>query len=521
MKQIGIDFGTTNTTFAYYDEKTDRPEGYKFGNDKEYIPSAIAYRKRDGKILVAFDALSFRDDEGYYFYEFYKIDLIKNYNKIANANHKKTYLEITKDYIDTVIERYKSENNIDDMLDTIVLAVPNVVVKGADTELKKELEKHLKTKAKKIMLESEPSCACAYFHNFIGQKQKYEGNVIILDYGGGTLDVSICKISYENEESIPSITIVRQYAPSIRELINHGAGVSFYHELTKRVMNISENSDNFMHAVSEIEENFTKSGIINEYLSEYYNNNCDEIADESIRPNISGKKVEINCSTIVSVFNEKNKGSLNKALDEILGKENESLKKMDEKVKFLAVGGFSNLACVDNAIANRLSTCINGITKDERIVILPKRDRYFSVAYGAALYASKIVKKSKKSSIVIGVKSYNGIKYNEHVIIDENTTIDEPNKIVWNKTEFSISSNDYVEIKLFITSKDCIEPKEYDVDITSAVKRSNCVVNLGIQVTDNEYILYVRNVDDKKSNTVKISQYVSNFMINAGEKNDK
>ena len=51
------------------------------------------------------------------------------------------------------------------------------------------------------------------------------------------------------------------------------------------------------------------------------------------------------------------------------------------------------------------------------------------------------------------------------------------------------------------------------MDITKAIKKK-CTVRLGIQVADNRYNLYVKNIETSESTAVDISDCVSEFIIN-------
>ena len=240
-RKIGIDLGTTNTTVAYYDEENNRLERYEFDN-KTYIPSAIAYHKVKGTIKIGRQAKTYAKSADYYYYEYYKIDILNNYNGVKYSQHEKTYLEIALDYLHTLIRRYKEENRIEQgLLDSIVLSVPNsVLLDKGPKSLYEQFNRFLKSEARSYQLVSEPECACAFFYNNYckSKNDMFQGGYVsVFDYGGGTLDASMCKLNYEESdgEIRPSIRIVREYADNSDLRRFGGAGVAFVTELTKRV----------------------------------------------------------------------------------------------------------------------------------------------------------------------------------------------------------------------------------------------------------------------------------------------
>lgn len=510
MRRIGIDFGTTNTTLAYYDEKHNQLCGYKFDNASEYISSAIAYHKIKNSYYIATNAQDYRDDSNFYFYEYYKIGLVKKWDKIVNENHGKTYFELMKDYLHKLISTYKNDNLLgDSLLDVIVLSVPNILLSNDYWDFKNELEKFLKTEARTGIMISEPACSAAFYSKVI--QPEFYGDLIVVDYGGGTLDVSICRVNKElnNGNMLPAISIVQQYSMDSSQLLTNGAGIAFCVGMIKAITGLNEKNINFFPVVYEFDKILSSRETINSCLLEYYSNNEDEIADEEIQFRLNGENRTVRCSLFDQTFEKVNSPTLIEALDKTLGsvlRDNKS--RLD--IKIISVGGFSNLICVNKVIAEQLNTGLGRLRQDPRIGQLTKTDKYLAVAYGAALYASKEVIKSSETSFSLRLVSYDGIGEHQTILLQEGKAKEDYFQTQWLNDQFSIIIGRDAIINLIISSKKSQTPLTFRLDISETCM-DDCSIQIGVRLSERESFLCIHNNLTGLGNEISIDKYISEF----------
>ena len=210
------------------------------------------------------------------------------------------------------------------------------------------------------------------------------------------------------------------------------------------------------------------------------------------------------------MFNDVNRINLVNALNNILGDDNEETTAMEEsEFRILSVGGFSNLACVDNVIAKKLKTNISNLGRDPRIIDLPTNEKYYAIAYGAALFASKLVVQSTKSPIKISIKSYGKNGEKEHVLLPEGIeqNSDEP---IWCNTIFEVMSLNDVRVKLSISSSDINKPYEFECDISKTIANKGRI-RLGIRPSTYELCVQVVN-GQEGFNTLDLSPNVISYI---------
>ena len=65
-------------------------------------------------------------------------------------------------------------------------------------------------KVKNVQLVSEPALACAYFIDNYKKNngKKYVGHLLLIDYGGGTLDIALCNV--EDKDTSSEITVLHR-----------------------------------------------------------------------------------------------------------------------------------------------------------------------------------------------------------------------------------------------------------------------------------------------------------------------
>ena len=205
--KIGIDFGSTYSTFSKYTKETDTVEALHLAEGAPVsIPSAVSLSK-SGTIAVGEAAKSLTGNRSYTVFDGFKMLLVESDKRIIaakNYNDKYTPVAVTRCYLERILkgilERFGKENEI---IEDIYICIPEIwgskffsldgrsilvnILKNLNVPIRKE----------GIKVVSEPEAASAYFaHNYEKEtKKSFNGHLLLIDYGGGTLDITLTEVT--------------------------------------------------------------------------------------------------------------------------------------------------------------------------------------------------------------------------------------------------------------------------------------------------------------------------------------
>lgn len=198
---LGIDLGTTNSVVSYWDNKTKQvvPVDISMGFGKIPVPSVVQVRENDGNDEWIIG------EEAYRSMNIYPESTIRSIKKKMGTSEKiqlgdKFYLpeEISAKLLKYIIESVEKLNPKAEIIG-IVITVPY----DFDDISKKATIKALEIagyRDKLICLMEEPKATALYYstENEINLDEK----ILIVDFGGGTLDTTLFHVSEKNEEQI-------------------------------------------------------------------------------------------------------------------------------------------------------------------------------------------------------------------------------------------------------------------------------------------------------------------------------
>ena len=195
MDKIGIDFGTTKTLVSYYDSKKHEPKLVRLGRGKDEIPTTI-YIDKDKNILIGEDAddSMLEDPQNYTSGRSFKLGL-GNDDVILNG---KTAKDLVVLFLAEIKKRCEEEVFCGDKLKHVVITVPVKFSAKQKDDLKEAARKAGFTK---VELLKEPEAAGRAFLEEGGRG--ITPNILVLDWGGGTVDVAILKKELGEYKSNP------------------------------------------------------------------------------------------------------------------------------------------------------------------------------------------------------------------------------------------------------------------------------------------------------------------------------
>lgn len=206
---IGLDAGTTYSIITY--KKDDNIKTYSSVSDGETVNSLVAYHEKTKKFFYGMQAKTKGYDSKYTLFKGFKMLMNEDNKDILKENHYIDFTpeEISEKFINHLIQSYlRSEKK--DYIDTLYIGVPEIWFKGNKRKGRTILEnicKNIEYKHQKaigeVQLVSEPEAACACFvvHNDKDRNSRFKGRCLVVDYGGGTLDIALCNVESDSDIS--------------------------------------------------------------------------------------------------------------------------------------------------------------------------------------------------------------------------------------------------------------------------------------------------------------------------------
>lgn len=201
-KEIGIDFGTTNTIVSYMNINNELVTMELEDTDETIIPTAIFFRTESSCIIGAnaVNALIVKPECGR---RNFKTLLDSNKKiRITAENGKKialTPVNLTRFFFNELIRNVQARiseefQDVPDMnyIDNVIVTVPAKFSPNANENIKQSA---IDAGITSVELMKEPiAAAVAYIYEHSNMEGK---NILVYDFGGGTFDISILK--NENE----------------------------------------------------------------------------------------------------------------------------------------------------------------------------------------------------------------------------------------------------------------------------------------------------------------------------------
>lgn len=434
MATLGIDFGSTYSMFSSYNGDHDKVKGIQAQNGSVYIPS-VACVNRFNKLLLGQEARNeMLINPTLTPYRAFKMLLHETepskYREhgYINDTPEKISEEFLQKYVDIAAKKCRVQQ-----FEKAVICVPEhwthdcSRMSGRATLLNicRKLSRNGQPILKDIRVVAEPVAAAAFYaYNYwkCHNMQPFQGKVIVVDYGGGTLDVTLTTVTARSEGGSSSTMEID---------INYGTGGGQNHP-----GRIGDAGLAYMERVSSIalaaaglpavpiDGNFLQ---VKDHLETELMNGTDDLEDRIATKYYRGglkmmkedhevftqatyldQQIDITYAMLYEAFQELIRPMLEKYLNELrepLAKLGSSLDREDTDVKVAIVGGFGQFPLVQKAVWEILkcSDTALDITLDA-----DEGGRQDAISFGAALIAAGKITVPIRSSYSIGLRKFRG-----------------------------------------------------------------------------------------------------------------
>ena len=428
MIDIGMDFGSTYTTVSVFNRETNELRALTLSQNSPYIPSVVSKAKNQYEFGRA--AKSQTGKKGVSLFKAFKMMLPEqDKKKLAERgfDDENTPEKIASVFIEDVLKKVLDRTH-EDKIHTIFVGAPEIwnddfsTLDGrtAISSICKKLDF-----VENVQVVSEPAAASAFFaYNFRQMtKKNFEGNILLVDYGGGTLDITLTNVAADDGDSVEIKVLERTGAGENEEGKVGKAGIVYMETVMAEAIRradidgVGENvvyDGKFYKAVDELEEalqdrteaissTFEVNGIDVEDL---------EMMDEEDREfttiEYKGEDVEVTYDLLVDVYDKVIRKVFNDKLDEMIAyMDKNGIRYMDgskDNFKIALVGGFGNFYLVQKQIEDKFK--FSTYDKRREDIIQQKEDCETAISLGAALLASNVIKIRNTAGYSIGVLSY-------------------------------------------------------------------------------------------------------------------
>lgn len=438
--KVGIDFGSTYSTISAYFPKENQVNALSLiEGESASIPSVVSISKK-GQVTCGKAAKEQIGKKTVRIYEAFKMLLNESDHNVLlrrGYNNENTPRVITRYFLDNMLQGVADRYSVDSF-ENVVVCVPEIWFKNIQTLdgrsiIKEVIMKELDAPVENVRVVCEPEAASAYFayHYEQDTKKAFNGHLLLIDYGGGTLDLTLTEVS---SDGTGKMDISFRGSGGAGE--NHGgalgsAGIAYMQRVVALAMLENGNIEGMdeldytdpeyvtavrdlesqlksPNRIKEIEDYFGSYGSGYTELSQIFDDEPEEFVcleyDEDELPITFQMLLKAYDEVIANVLEEEVK-KINKCVNSRVGKNPcESAAGMRDDFKIALVGGFGSFYLVKKQLAEIYHLDFNE-KLDLRVKNLHADKRELAISFGAALIAAGKVELKKTAHYSIGLYS--------------------------------------------------------------------------------------------------------------------
>ncbi len=445
MLCVGVDFGSTYSLVSEFDQEDEKLNMIQLAQGgSPYIPSVLA--RQDGETHIGQDAKNMVGmfDEDLQWYKAFKMLLTESDPQLLKArgyDEENTPSAVTAEFLRVMLE--KALDRIGETaIGRLVVGVPEIWNSALQTvDARAELKRicsELPFVSKRpdgtadVEIVSEPAAASAYYSYYYRQQTGHDfcGKILLIDYGGGTLDITLTDVESRPDKagnSAMEIRVLKRTGAGENEDRMVGkAGIAYMEELTKAAIQralpgeeIPEDQD-FFAAVDALEQKIQYStGTIAKIIQTYGTSPVYELLPELMQKKktfavifYNGMKVEITYQLLAQVYDRVIRTVLNEKLDEVIAyMEANHIPydgRSDDMFKLVTVGGFGKFAFVRKQVERKFRVSSN----DRRLqcVFSGQTAGEQAISMGAALLSAGVIRIRNTAPYSIGISPRQGVR---------------------------------------------------------------------------------------------------------------
>ncbi|MBR2295555.1 MAG: hypothetical protein IJ869_07325 [Clostridiales bacterium] len=568
---IGIDLGSTYSGFARYDTANNRIEPITFTEGAPFSIPSVIYINSKGQVSTGSAAKNKIGKKGVR-YEYFKMLLNeKNEDIIKSRGYDDQYTPrvITRIFLEenlkAALRRYNEQS-----IESLCICVPEIWADSVQTLDGRSILRDILLRESDVSIENdhvqvvtEPEAASAFFaYNYELESHKmFNGHLLLIDYGGGTLDITFTEVKSAGEGNM-EIKYVASCGAGENHIDKDGygvvgnAGIAYIQDVIRKAINDSGEFDehdidysdpDFLAAVVDFEselKSHERISAIEDYFGSYgsYSDFKYALDDEEEFLSFEFKDSEISVSyqcllkayidTIEPVLLGQVR-KINKRVEECIGKDPcNQASGNDDDFKIAVVGGFGSCYFVKSQLYEIYNMDAN-TENDPRIKNITTNKKEQAISLGAALLAAGKVKLQKIARYSIGLyasdasgkfRPYYGIKCHQAIVPGK------PYFILHNDSEPDVAQNRVIYSNL-------AGIKQFSIEFTESLDKGGLMSlnsemlerlkdlpheyfwNCGFSMDDSDvvsfHILPKGEDDISKGKTIKLDNYTNMFNVTA------
>lgn len=425
---IGLDFGTTYSVVSHLKKGADGqliPQPVDFGGEEKNVTAmeTLVVVDRRGDTYVGYEAVPLMRRAKSVYKGFKMLLSCREEDRkelVRRGFADKTPEAVTNLFLSELFRKVKEADPGCREIDKVVVGVPYVWTQNGADSRKFEVADIVQkaTGAKLVEFQSEPTLACAYYVQEINKQREkhFDGYILVIDYGGGTLDVTLCKAEEQNGKS--QIKVCGSWGAGENTDGRIGsAGLAFMEEVAdlllaeNQIVVKKKEEQEYQSFVKNIEIAIkNQSAFLRKCLNKerrYFTPGGERYNEEidGISAYYKGEEYYVTYRTLVEAYDN----SIRPVLTRVLAEAKADMDRLcipygdyeHGSFKIATIGGFCNFALTDKQIRSdtdwlqrRHPTLDTRYTELDEMM-MPK-NRELAIANGAALTANDIVEIKKQ-----------------------------------------------------------------------------------------------------------------------------
>ena len=399
MVNLGMDFGSTYTMVSIFEN--GEPRTVQSSHLMFHYPSIVCYDEDKNKYFYGTSARDRLGKKGIIGFRGFKMLLNEQMNpqmlRERNYSDKHTPEFITSFFLRSVLENTLKKLG-EDKIGLLVIGAPECWFQSIRTidarGTLRDICMGFKDIVERVELRSEPTDAAAFcVWNFEKKnKKQFDGSILVVDYGGGTLDTALVSVNHiEDKVQIKPEMLSGIGENSDREIGK--AGIAYQEAVVRKAISEAlgvpeaqiNTNPSFDRAVKDLEDALiTDCELIDDTFADYVATPS-QLKDEillSVKYN--GWDVDIDFAQMKQAYDETIRSQLQRVLEESSRELGEG-----EQPYLALVGGFCNFYLVREQIQDHFK--LGGVNSKVRTLFHKEEDREKAIAYGACLIANRVI----------------------------------------------------------------------------------------------------------------------------------